>query len=162
MTVGLKLVRMAVGYCESMHDSCLLYIGASGSKLDRRASQEAAGHSRQHSAAVRASQNGNGASPAVNRAASSSPTANNEKPATVSITLSADSAQRLKAQAAESGLHQSDSGLASESQVVSASCIVHYLHCRMLQHTASRSHTPQTVLHMLSATCYKFTAFTVA
>ena len=32
----------------------------------------------------------------------------------MSIVMSADSAQRLKAQAAESGLHQSDSGLASE------------------------------------------------
>lgn len=30
--------------------------------------------------------------------------------------MSAESAQRLKAQAAESGLHQSDSGLASESR----------------------------------------------
>lgn len=37
-----------------------------------------------------------------------------DRQATVSIVMSADSAQRLKAQAAESGLHQSDSGLASK------------------------------------------------
>ena len=39
-----------------------------------------------------------------------------EKQATVSIVMSADSAQRLRAQAAESGLHQSDSGLASKPE----------------------------------------------
>ena len=35
----------------------------------------------------------------------------------MSVVMSAESAQRLKARAAESGLHQSDSGLASESDV---------------------------------------------
>ncbi|KAL0045119.1 hypothetical protein WJX82_008943 [Trebouxia sp. C0006] len=52
------------------------------------------------------------ASPGANGASPGSSRAGEEKPATVTITLSADSAQRLKAQAAESGLHQSDSGLA--------------------------------------------------
>ena len=36
----------------------------------------------------------------------------------MSVVMSAESAQRLKARAAESGLHQSDSGLASESQLL--------------------------------------------
>ena len=54
------------------------------------------------------------ASPGANGASPGSSRAGEEKPATVTITLSADSAQRLKAQAAESGLHQSDSGLASK------------------------------------------------
>lgn len=42
----------------------------------------------------------------------------------MTITLSSDSAQRLKAQAAESGLHQSDSGLARKQ----ARFLLH-LHC---------------------------------
>lgn len=41
-----------------------------------------------------------------------------ETNATISVVMSAESAQRLKAQAAESGLHQSDSGLASESHLL--------------------------------------------
>ena len=61
-----------------------------------------------------ASTSTNRASPGANGASPGSSRAGEEKPATVTITLSADSAQRLKAQAAESGLHQSDSGLASK------------------------------------------------
>lgn len=40
--------------------------------------------------------------------------------------MSAESAQRLKAQAAESGLHQSDSGLASECN---SGCFAIYVWC---------------------------------
>lgn len=42
----------------------------------------------------------------------------------MSVVMSAESAQRLKARAAESGLHQSDSGLASESQWLSEPNVV--------------------------------------
>ncbi|KAA6418061.1 MAG: hypothetical protein FRX49_11978 [Trebouxia sp. A1-2] len=59
-----------------------------------------------------ASTNTSRAAPGASGASLGSNRAGEEKPATVTITLSADSAQRLKAQAAESGLHQSDSGLA--------------------------------------------------
>lgn len=43
-----------------------------------------------------------------------------ENNATMSVVMPAELAQRLKARAAESGLHQSDSGLASESPVLLA------------------------------------------
>ena len=42
----------------------------------------------------------------------------------MSVVMSAESAQSLKARAAESGLHQSDSGLASESQLLSEPNVV--------------------------------------
>ena len=89
----------------------VFHASASGSQsraaLDSQASQGEEGR-RASSGANGASLTSNGASPHANGAVE-------EKPATVSITLSADSARRLKAQAAESGLHQSDSGLASKS-----------------------------------------------
>ena len=81
------------------------------SKLHFRSSEEDA--SKNPTVKV-ASTSTNRASPGANGASPGSSRAGEEKPATMTITLSADSAQRLKAQAAESGLHQSDSGLASK------------------------------------------------
>jgi len=81
------------------------------SKLHFRSSEEDA--SKNPTVKV-ASTSSNRASPGANGASPGSSRAGEEKPATMTITLSADSAQRLKAQAAESGLHQSDSGLASK------------------------------------------------
>lgn len=75
----------------------------SESKLDSRASRQAMGSEAQGSRGDRGS---------------------GEKQATVSVVMSAESAQRLKAQAAESGLHQSDSGLASESYLLSEPSLV--------------------------------------
>ncbi len=81
------------------------------SKLHSRSSEEDAA---KNPAVKVASTSTSRASPGANGASPGSSRAGEEKPATVTITLSADSAQRLKAQAAESGLHQSDSGLASK------------------------------------------------
>lgn len=74
------------------------------SKLDTRASREFMGTEVQGSRADR------GPPPTSSRGGV-------EKGTTISVVMSAESAQRLKAQAAESGLHQSDSGLASESHL---------------------------------------------
>ncbi len=81
------------------------------SKLHSRSSEEDVA---KNPAVKVASTSSSRASPGANGASPGSSRAGEEKPATVTITLSADSAQRLKAQAAESGLHQSDSGLASK------------------------------------------------
>ena len=83
----------------------------SESKLDSRASRESLGSELQGSKANR------GSPPTNSRGGRG-----NE--ATMSVVMSAESAQRLKARAAESGLHQSDSGLASESQWLSEPNVV--------------------------------------
>ena len=94
---------------------------ASESKLEGRSSQEEVSQSGQSSGVDLASSGAHGPSPV---AAGTSGTVMGASPgvggvaapetATVSITLSADSAQRLKAKAAESGLHRNDSGPAGE------------------------------------------------
>ncbi len=106
-------LRIALLLRQSVHNA-----GVSGmqnrtvaTKLHSRSSEEDAA---KNPTVKVASTSTSRASPGANGASPGSSRAGEEKPATVTITLSADSAQRLKAQAAESGLHQSDSGLASK------------------------------------------------
>ena len=108
-------------YCDTHTSVSAAASFRDGGKLESRSSQEKINQSSQASGANKASPGGNGASPPARGASQhlheaflAASGAAEGKPATMTITLSSDSAQRLKAQAAESGLHQSDSGLARE------------------------------------------------
>ena len=90
---------------------------ATDAKLDPHSAEEEAGRNSQSPTAKEALPSTNAASQAADKASQSTSGAVSDKPATTSTMLSSDSAQWLKAQAAESGLHTSDSGLASKLSV---------------------------------------------
>lgn len=104
--------------------------GASGSqtratdiKLDSHSSEEEAGRNSQSPTAQETVPCTTAASQAADGASSNTNGAVSDKPATTSTILSSDAAQRLKAQAAESGLHTSDSGLASKLSMCVCVCV---------------------------------------